>query len=100
MLISMSLSRTQPWSAARKALLWTANLTWVSIVLMIGALIVMMITFTQAGGDTTTVPTVLPSGVIAFVGWANRFLVIVYCVWVITVARLAIRFAPEKAAAL
>jgi len=96
MLVSVSLSRTEPWSAAKKTLLWTANLTWVSIVLMIVALIVMMITYTQAGGDTTTVPTVLPPGVIGLVGWANRLLVVLYCVWVMTVAWLAIQLRQGK----
>jgi hypothetical protein len=38
MLISIRLSRTQPWSVARKPLLWTANLTWVSLVLLAATL--------------------------------------------------------------
>src|ERR1700752_2371067 len=41
MLISVSLSRTQRWSGARKALLWTANLTWISVLLMAGTFIIM-----------------------------------------------------------
>lgn len=93
MLISVSLSRTEPWSAAKRTLLWTANLTWISPILMIAALIGMMVTFTQTGAPLpTSAPTELPPGVIGLVGWANRFLVVVYCVWVITVARLAIQF--------
>jgi hypothetical protein len=31
------------------------------------------------------------SHMIAWIGWANRFLVVAYCVWVVTVARLALR---------
>jgi Protein of unknown function (DUF998) len=92
MLISVSLSRTQPWSGARKALLWTANLTWISVLLMAGTFIIMIVTYTQAGGDMTaeaTTVTTLPSGVIAWVGWANRFLVVVYNVWVMVVASRA-----------
>jgi Protein of unknown function (DUF998) len=92
MLISVSLGRTQEWSAAKKALLWTANLTWISVVLLIATFIILIFTFTQAGGDMTAQPpTTLPPGVIALVGWANRFLIIVYCAWVITVARQAFK---------
>ncbi len=88
MLISVSLGCTQAWSAARKALLWTANLTWISLVLMAVAFAVLIVTYTQAGGDMTgEVVTVLPPGVIALVGWANRLLVVVYCVWVMIVSR-------------
>ena len=34
MLISVNLGRAQSWSASRKTLLWTANLTWISLLLM------------------------------------------------------------------
>ena len=89
MLISVSLSRTQSWSNARKALLWIANLTWISVLLMAGTFILMIVTFIQAGGDMTadaTAVTTLPSGVIALVGWANRVLIVVYNAWVMVVA--------------
>lgn len=95
MLISTTLVRTEPWSLARTSLLWTANLTWVSILLMAIAFAVMMATYAQAGGDLSAnaeVVTTLPEGVIALVGWANRFLIVVYCSWVMTVAGLAIKF--------
>ena len=94
MLISVALVRTQPWSIARTSLLWTANLTWVSILLMGIAFAIMMATYAQAGGDMSAsaeVVTTLPEGVIALVGWANRFLIVVYCAWVMTVAWYAIK---------
>ena len=92
MLISVSLGHTQAWSAAKKALLWTANLTWMSVLLMAATFAILIVTYTQAGGDMTAGAevTVLPPGVIAFVGWANRLLVLVYCAWVMTVARRAV----------
>jgi hypothetical protein len=97
MLISISLSRTQEWSAARKALLWTANLTWVSLLLLAGAFAMLIVTYTQAGGDMNAgAVSVLPPGVIAWVGWANRFLIVVYCVWVLTVARQAIKLHRQE----
>lgn len=95
MLISFALVRTEPWSVARTPLLWTANLTWVSILLMAIAFAVMMATYAQAGGDMSAnaeTVTTLPNGVIALVGWANRFLIVVYCSWVMIVAWFAIRF--------
>ena len=98
MLISVSLSRTQPWSAARKALLWTANLTWMSVVLLAATFIVMISTFMQSGAkiDTNAIVMTLPTGVIGLVGWSNRLLVVVYCAWVVTVAWQAIQLQREK----
>jgi uncharacterized protein DUF998 len=89
-LMSVSLSRAEAWSVARKALLWTANLTWISVVLMAASFILLIVTFTQAGGEMASQVTSLPSGVIALVGWTNRFLIIAYCIWVMIVARHAV----------
>lgn len=95
MLISVSLGRTQAWSAAKKALLWTANLTWVSVILMAATFIILMVTYTQAGGEMTSEVIVLPPGVIALVGWANRLLIIAYNAWLMTVAWRAVN-APRS----
>jgi hypothetical protein len=88
MLISTSLGRTDIWSATKKSLLVTANLTWISVLLMGITFAILITTFTQAGGDMTSteVTISLPDGVIAWVGWANRFLIVAYCAWVINVA--------------
>ena len=96
--ISVSLSRTQGWSDARKALLSTANLTWISLLLLAVAFALMIVTYTQAGGNMNAGAevTALPPGVIALVGWANRFLIVVYCVWVLTVARQAIKLRKQE----
>ena len=98
MLISVSLGRIQAWAAAKQSLLSTANLTWISVVLLIVSFVIMIVTYTQAGGDmnTTEVPTSLPAGVIALVGWTNRFLIVAYCAWVITVAWQALRVREQK----
>jgi hypothetical protein len=98
MLVSVSLSRTREWSAARKALLWTANLTWISLLLMLAAFAMLIVTYTQAGGDMSAgAVSVLPPGVIALVGWANRLLIVVYCAWVLTVARQALQLHRQEA---
>jgi hypothetical protein len=83
-LISVRLSRTQEWSVARAVLLWTANLTWVSLVLMIAAFIMMTSGHARADNESSF-------HMITWFGWANRFLVVAYCVWTATVAGLALR---------
>jgi hypothetical membrane protein len=98
MLISVSLSRTQAWSVAKKALLWTANLTWMSVVLFAATFAILIVTYTQSGAiiDPQAKVIVLPPGVIALVGWANRLLIVVYCAWVMTVAWQAIQLRRGK----
>ncbi|MEP6895980.1 MAG: DUF998 domain-containing protein [Chloroflexota bacterium] len=98
LLISVSLGRMREWSTAKKVLLWTANLTWVSVLLLIVTFAIMVFTFIKSGGDMNTQVevTVLPPGVIGLVGWTNRLLVLAYCGWVITVAWQAIRLQLRK----
>jgi len=97
LLISVSLGRTQAWSPAKKALLRTANLTWISVLLLIATFAILIFTFLQAGGDMTgEVPTELPPGVIGLVGWTNRLLIVVYCVWVATVAWQALKLRRQE----
>lgn len=96
MLLSVSLSHTPRWFGARKAILWTANLTWISVLMMAVTFIILIVTFTQAGGEMTSQVTELPAGVIALVGWANRLLIIVYAVWVMTVSWKAIQLHGQK----
>lgn len=91
MLISVSLGRTAAWGSARRSLLWTATLTWVSVALLAATFVLMVVTFSQTpGGIPTHPPKVLPHGVIGLVGWANRLLVVLYCAWAITIARQAL----------
>jgi hypothetical protein len=80
MLISVSLIRNPAWYSARRSLLWTANLTWISLVLMFATV---FIGLSQSGG-------VFGPDVLA--GWPNRLLVIAYCVWLMTAAQSAERF--------
>ncbi len=91
-LISVSLGRMQAWFAARKLLLWTASLTLLSVVLLIVTLIIEAVTYQNVVGSLPSqVPKSLPPGVIGVSGWANRFLVVTYCAWIILVAWQAIR---------
>jgi uncharacterized protein YoxC len=95
MLISNSLVKDEVWAKAKKSLLLSANLTWISILVMAVSFLILMVTFTQSGAEMPTdssIVTTLPAGVIGLVGWANRFLVVVYCAWVMIVAWLVIKF--------
>ena len=48
---------------------------------------ILISTFMSSGAEMTgEAPTTLPEGVIALVGWANRFLIVVYCAWIMLVA--------------
>jgi ABC-type Fe3+-hydroxamate transport system substrate-binding protein len=70
-----------------------------SLVLMTAAFAIFIVTYKQAGGDVTAgraVTVVLPPGVIALIGWANRLLVVAYCVWVVTAARQAIKLRGQQ----
>lgn len=83
MLLSIALGRLQEWKNMRKTLLWIANLSWISVILMILSLILMTVQVLHVMGKLPThAPTSLPSGVIGFDGWADRFLVFFPCLWV------------------
>lgn len=93
-LVTLALGRTERWSASRRLLLGTAHSTWVSTVLLGVTFVVMVISFIQVEGSLPTqVPQSIPPGVVAVVGWANRLLVLTYCVWVATVAWTGLRLA-------
>lgn len=74
-LISVSLSRANPaWASVRRLLLWTGNLPWVSVVVMVAFLFVGL---SQTGGKF---------GPGVWIGWPNRILWVAYGAWVMVVA--------------
>jgi hypothetical protein len=73
-LISRTLIRNQAWSSIRRLLLWTAHLTWISVLLMFVSMFIML---GQTQGKFG--PEVL-------IGWPNRLVVLAYCVWLMVVA--------------
>ena len=90
-LITRSLVKEDPWSEARKPLLWLANLTWVSVVLWIASFVLMVGTFLIVlGALPNSVPKDVPAGAIALVGWTNRLLVLSAWAWVAAVAWVGI----------
>lgn len=97
MITSIRLGHTSEWSGARRSLLVSANLTWISVLLLGASFVVMVGTFMATGLPTPAQPPkVLPAGVIGLVGYANRLLVLCYYVWVIVVAREAIKLGSRQ----
>lgn len=78
-LVSRGLVRNPLWSPARKSILWSANLIWVSLLLMILIIAVML---PQNGGKF---------GSDVLIGWPNRLMMVAYSAWLMSVARQATR---------
>ena len=99
LLLSSALGRNEPWRRVRKPLLWIANLSWVSVVLLIAALATMTMQMTRINGGHLPqhAPKSLPPGVLAVDGWADRMIVLTNCAWVLFAAWHAIRVNHENA---
>lgn len=85
-LLTIALGRTGTFSAPQA---WAAHLTWISFVLMAVAMVLFMRSLANAGIDVSAQASplaTLPAGVVSFVGWANRLLVVAYMVWVAVAA--------------
>jgi hypothetical protein len=100
-LIAISLNKNPSWKFARKKIMLATHFTWISIVLMTIGVMVLFAGFNKAGVDMSSgkAPESLPAGVIAFAGWANRFLVVCYCIWTITVAVQCKKLSTKESAA-
>ena len=79
LLVSISLGRNPIWAEARRSLLWRANLTWISLALMVA---LMFIGLSQTGGN-------LGPGV--WIGWPNRLVFVASCTWLMFTAGQALR---------
>jgi len=93
LLLSVALGRNETWRSARRALLWIANLSWISAVLLVATLTIMMMQMARASGGHLPqhAPRSLPPGVLAVDGWSNRLIVLSNCAWVLVAARHAIQ---------
>lgn len=98
LLLSVSLGRTEAWSGAKKALMWIANLSWISVLLLAASLVLMTTQLANANGGHLPqhVPKSLPPGVFGLDGWANRLIVVSYCLWVFVVAWQAIKLCRKS----
>ena len=77
LVLSVSLSRTQPRIFSKKPLLISSNLVWLSLVVM---QVLLFTGLARTGGEFG--PGVL-------VGWPNRILIAAYCAWLLTAASQA-----------
>lgn len=93
LLLSVALGHNETWSRPRKALLWMANLNWISVVLLAGTMATMMMQLSRANGGHLPqhAPKSLPPGVLALDGWADRLIVLSNCAWVLVVAEHALQ---------
>jgi hypothetical protein len=98
LLLSVSLGRIQAWRGARSLLLWIANLSWISVVLLGATLVLMTVQFAQATGGHLPqhAPAQLPAGVLGLDGWADRLIVLSNCLWVFVAAWQAMKLAGRK----
>jgi hypothetical protein len=98
LLLSVSLGRTEAWQGAKKTLLWIANLSWISVVLLAGTLALMTMQVAKANGGQLPkhAPKSLPPGVFALDGWANRLIVLSNCLWVLVAAWQAIKLRRKQ----
>jgi hypothetical protein len=84
-LIGWKLARNPAWSSAKRPLLWATGLALVAFVVSFVSIGVMV---SQSGGKF---------GSDVLVGWPNRFEVLAYSVWLMTVAWYALRLARRGA---
>src|SRR5271157_1292223 len=100
LLLSVGLGHTQAWRGARKTLLWIANLSWISIVLLVVTLVLMTMQLAQANGGHLPhhAPKSLPPGVLGLAGWANRLIVLSNCSWVFVAAWQAMKLHRKNSA--
>lgn len=93
LLLSVALGRNETWRTARRPLLWIANLSWISVVLLMATLTIMTMQMARAAGGhlPTHALRSLPPGVLALDGWANRLIVLSNCAWVLVAAWHAIQ---------
>ena len=93
LLLSSALGRNVTWGSVRRPLFWIANLSWVSVVLLVATLAIMTMQMVRSNGGHLPqhAPKSLPPGVLALDGWVDRMIVVTNCAWVLLAAWQAIR---------
>ena len=97
-LLSVSLGRLSAWRDAKKPLLWIANLSWISVVLLGATLVLMTVQFAQVNGGQLPqhAPAHLPAGMLGLDGWADRLFVLSTCLWMLVAAWQAMKLADQR----
>jgi hypothetical protein len=91
LLIGYDLIRTESWRTFSDTIMISSYATWLSLITMTVAMVVMFAGFKKAGivMDQHTAPLEnVPEGVIALGGYANRILVLCYVGWLILIAKV------------
>lgn len=97
LLVGNALSKKKEWESHKRTLVLISHTPWIALVLMIGSFVLLMWSFAQSGGDLSGAPvSVLPAGVIAVVGYANRALILVYCTWLAVVSWLLLSLQKNR----
>ena len=84
--ISYDMINQMPWLEYRMIIMIATHSIWISCVIMAITMNIMFAGFKKSGidfGPETIPPAEVPDGVIAWAGYANRWLVICYITWVI-----------------
>jgi hypothetical protein len=74
------------------------HLTWISLLLMIGAILLFKRQASQAGVahfQQTGPLTALPDGITPIAGWASRLVVIAHVLWILLTALARLRHPPN-----
>lgn len=91
LLIGYHLIEMESWKSDASMILLVSHSTWISLLLMAVAMVVMMSGFKKAGipmGPDLPPPDAVPNGVIAWAGYTNRLLVFCYVFWSLVVANV------------
>ena len=93
LLLSVSLGRDHAWRPARRPLLWLAIGSSTSVIALVATLAIMMMQITRLNGGHLPqhAPKVLPGGVLALDGWADRLIIVCNCTWVLVAGWYAAR---------
>jgi Protein of unknown function (DUF998) len=98
LLLSVALGRNETWNSARRGLLWIANVSSISVVLLVTTLAIMTMQMARINGGHLPqhAPKSLPPGVLALDGWADRLIVLSTCAWVLLAAWHAIQVCHQQ----
>lgn len=97
LLLSSALGRNERWRTMRRTLLSVANVSWVSVVLLVVTLAIMTLQMMHVTGGQlpSHAPKTLPAGVLAIDGWADRMIVVSNWIWVLLSAWHVVQLSDE-----
>ena len=88
-LLGRSLSRNEEWGGSKRRIFWMTLLVWFAVIAYFSSIIVSNVITPGAGNGGPEV----------YQGWPNRFMVVLYVLWLISTAWGALQVAKRKAVA-